>query len=120
MPQVIALCEEQFEETCFDKSVDLRRRLINSNDEFKFDFVFVTLSSGWSASYYFNYFTANGPQKLIDGFIPTIFPHQEQKEEQENAKDWIREKQVAFKNFLESLQMHFKDTNFAPSLLFPK
>ena len=30
------------------------------------------------------YFTANGPPlKLIDGSISTIFPHKEQKEEQE-------------------------------------
>ena len=53
---------------------------------------------------YFYYFTANGPQKLIDGSIPTIFPHKEQKEEQENVKDWIKEKQVAFKNSFKALK----------------
>ena len=37
----IALCEEHFEESCFGKSGDLRRRLINSKDEFKFNFIFV-------------------------------------------------------------------------------
>ena len=41
--KVIALCEEHFEESCFDKSIDVRRKLMNSKDEFKFDFVFLTL-----------------------------------------------------------------------------
>ena len=51
---------------------------------------------------YFYYFIANGPWKLVDGYIPTIFPHKEQKEESENVKDGIREKQVTFKNLFKS------------------
>ena len=38
---IIALCEEHFDESCFGKSGDLRRRLINSKDEFKFNFIIV-------------------------------------------------------------------------------
>ena len=38
---IIPLCEEHFEESCFIKSVDLKRRLVNSKDEFIFNFVFV-------------------------------------------------------------------------------
>ena len=53
---------------------------------------------------YFYYFTANGPGKLIDGSIPTIFPHKEQKEQRENVKDRIREKQVAFKHLFKVLK----------------
>ena len=53
---------------------------------------------------YFYYFTANDPQKLLGGSIPTIFSHKEQKEEWENVKDWIREKQVAFKNLFKLLK----------------
>ena len=34
------LCEELFEQSYFDKSVDLRRRLMNSKDEFTFSFAF--------------------------------------------------------------------------------
>ena len=30
------------------------------------------------------YFTTNDPRKLIDGSIPTIFPHKEQKGDREN------------------------------------
>ena len=41
VPKITALCEEHFEESCFDKSVDLWRRLMNSKDELKFNFVFV-------------------------------------------------------------------------------
>ena len=33
--KIIALGEEHFEQSCFDISVDLRRRLMNSKDEFK-------------------------------------------------------------------------------------
>ena len=41
--KIIALGEEHFEQSCFDISVDLRRRLMNSKDEFMFYFVFVLL-----------------------------------------------------------------------------
>ena len=30
------------------------------------------------------YFAANGPRKLINGFIPTAFCHKKQKEDREN------------------------------------
>ena len=34
LPKIIALCKEHFEESWFNKSVDLKRRLMNSKDEF--------------------------------------------------------------------------------------
>ena len=40
LPKIIALCEELIEEACFNKSVDLRRRLMNSNDAFMSNFIF--------------------------------------------------------------------------------
>ena len=55
LPKIIALCEEYFQEPCFSKSVDLRRRLMNSKDEFMFNFDFL-FSMKLSAIY----FTANG------------------------------------------------------------
>ena len=33
LSKIIALCKEHFEESYFDKSVDLRRRLININEQ---------------------------------------------------------------------------------------
>ena len=53
---------------------------------------------------YFYYFTANCPRQSIEGSIPTIFPHKEQKGQWEDVKDQIREKQVTFKNLLKVLK----------------
>ena len=49
------------------------------------------------------YFTASGRQKLTDGFISTVFPHKEQKEERGKVKDWIKGKQVALKSLYKVL-----------------
>ena len=86
----IGVCEEHFEESCFNKSVDLKRRLMKSKDYLCL-ISFLIYNIYWqrfSCSFVFwvkllaIYFTENGlPRKLIDVSISTIFPHKEQKQE---------------------------------------
>ena len=40
LPKIIALCKKHFHESYFDKCVNLRRRQMNSKDEFMFNFAF--------------------------------------------------------------------------------
>ena len=97
LPKYVYLCEEHFEEQCFDKSVDLRNKLLTGNISF------VIIPNAFMQNYIYIFICVKPyyivgckkrPRLLLPGSIPTLFAYLQPVTKKKSVVDKLDKKKV--------------------------